>query len=200
MATRSVNEAYQGDGKDFARAPFSYYGGKTHASGIIWKLLGDVDSYVEPFMGSLGCLLQRPHYPFKTSRLETVNDIDGYVSNYWRAVKYDPESVVHHAQFPVSERDIQARHYWLVTQGKETIAKMHGDPEAFCAKTAGYWMYGKAAWIGRGFCEGRGPWKWGGPNGNARAKNAKQAWKDVFLTCTPLDKGCIVPMWISMRG
>jgi hypothetical protein len=43
-----------------------------------------------------------------------VNDIDGYVSNFWRAVQADPELVAHYADWPVNEVDLHARHRWLV--------------------------------------------------------------------------------------
>jgi DNA adenine methylase len=48
-----------------------------------------VPNYVEPFAGSLAVLLARPHAP----KIETVNDKDGLISNFWRAVKYAPDEV-----------------------------------------------------------------------------------------------------------
>lgn len=95
------------------KAPFPWFGGKSRASGIIWDALGDVANYVEPFAGSLAVLLARPAPP----RIETVNDKDAYVCNVWRALAKDPDQVAHHADWPVNETDLLARHRWLVEHG-----------------------------------------------------------------------------------
>ena len=66
---------------DALKAPFPWFGGKSRAAAIIWSRLGDVQTYNEPFAGSLAVLLARPHQP----RVETVNDLDCYLANFWRA-------------------------------------------------------------------------------------------------------------------
>jgi hypothetical protein len=71
------------------KAPFPWFGGKAIAAPIVWEGLGKVDNYVEPFFGSGAVLLQRPHKP----GIETVNDLDRYVANFWRAVQSDPDGV-----------------------------------------------------------------------------------------------------------
>jgi len=53
--------------------PFPYFGGKSKIADIVWKRLGDVPNYVEPFFGNGAVLLRRPHKP----GIETVNDKDG---------------------------------------------------------------------------------------------------------------------------
>src|SRR5690349_20613345 len=53
---------------DELRAPFAWFGGKRRVSPIVCPRFGDVDSYNEPFAGSLAVLLGRPHAP----RVETV--------------------------------------------------------------------------------------------------------------------------------
>lgn len=78
------------------KAPFPYFGGKSRIAHIVWERFGDVPNYVEPFAGSLAVLLSRPHEP----RIETVNDKDCYVANFWRALKNDPETVAHWADWP----------------------------------------------------------------------------------------------------
>ena len=67
-------------------APFPYFGGKSRAADVVWQALGDVDHYVEPFFGSGAVLLARP----APGGLETVNDKDGLLANFWRAVRADP--------------------------------------------------------------------------------------------------------------
>ena len=139
-------------------APFPYFGGKSRAAPEIWQRLGDVDSYVEPFCGSLAVLLARPHAP----RTETVNDMDRFLANFWRAVKAAPAEVAEWADWPVNEADLEARHYWLVTKGRDRLADVVGDPDGYDAKVAGWWVWGACAWIGSGWCSGEGPWRWDG--------------------------------------
>lgn len=95
-----------------AKAPFPWFGGKSRAAALIWERFGDVANYVEPFAGSLAVLLGRPTEP----RIETINDLDAMVSNFWRAVTAAPDQVAEHADWPVSEPDLHARHRWLLAQ------------------------------------------------------------------------------------
>ena len=83
------------------RAPFPYFGGKRRAASLVWEALGNVDHYVEPFCGSAAVLLARPH----VGRCETINDADGMVSNFWRAVKGAPDAVAAHCDWPVIEAE-----------------------------------------------------------------------------------------------
>lgn len=140
------------------RAPFPWFGGKAPVADEVWSRLGDVPNYVEPFAGSLAVLLSRPHAP----KTETVNDKDAFLANFWRAVKGDPEAVAHHADWPVNEADLHARHWWLLTEGAPRIARLNGTPDGYDAEVAGRWVWGACAWIGSGWCSGEGPWQWTG--------------------------------------
>jgi DNA adenine methylase len=133
------------------RAPFPWFGGKSRAAEIVWPRLGDVDSYNEPFAGSLAVLLARPHEP----RIETVNDLDAYLSNFWRALQADPEAVAYWADYPVNETDLHARHRWLVQSRKAiaSMARVKREPDYFDAKIAGWWVWGQCLWIGSGWCQ-----------------------------------------------
>ena len=95
------------------KAPFPWFGGKRKVATEVWSALGDVDNYVEPFAGSLAVLLERPTW--HKGSTSTVNDADRFVSNFWRALAADPEGVAAHADWPVNEADLEARHLWLVT-------------------------------------------------------------------------------------
>jgi hypothetical protein len=114
----------------------------------VWDRFGNVQNYVEPFAGSLAVLLGRPHEP----SVETVNDKDCYLANFWRAVAWDPKAVAHHADWPVNEADLHARHQWLVDQ-KDFQEKMKSDPRYFDPQIAGWWVWGISQWIGSGWCE-----------------------------------------------
>ena len=137
-------------------APFPWFGGKSKVAAPIWERLGPVSNYVEPFFGSGAVLLQRPQ-PFTGP--ETINDADGFVANAWRAIARDPEATATHADWPVNEVDLHARHAWLVGQRGDLTTRLMGDPEYFDAKIAGWWLWGICAWIGGGWCSGNGPWQ-----------------------------------------
>lgn len=134
-------------------APMPYFGGKRRVAEEVWRRFGNTPVYVEPFFGSGAILLARPHAP----KIETVNDIDCYVVNLWRAVAADPAGVAFHACNPVFEADLHARHLWLVNEGKRHIEKCITDPEYYDVKVAGWWVWGMGCWIGGGFCSGKGP-------------------------------------------
>jgi DNA adenine methylase len=130
------------------KAPFPWFGGKSRAADKIWPRFGDVPNYVEPFAGSLAVLLARPSAP----RVETVNDKDAYLANFWRALQADPEAVAHWADSPVNEADLHARHQWLVNQ-TAFIERMKVEPEYFDVRIAGWWVWGVCLWIGSGWCD-----------------------------------------------
>lgn len=130
------------------KSPFPWFGGKSRASNAVWLRFGDVQNYVEPFAGSLAVLLNRPHMP----RTETVNDIDCYLANFWRALRCDPEGVTAWADNPVNEADLHARHLWLLGRS-EFRERMKADPDYFDSKIAGWWVWGICQWIGSGWCD-----------------------------------------------
>lgn len=129
------------------RAPFPWFGGKSRVAHLVWEAFGDVPNYVEPFAGSLAVLLGRPSSP----RIETVNDVDCYLSNFWRAVQHAPDMVAKHADYPVCEVDLHARHQWLVDQ-VEFRERMKTEPTFYDPLVAGWWVWGICQWIGGGWC------------------------------------------------
>jgi hypothetical protein len=137
------------------KAPFPYFGGKSKVADRIWAALGDPVNYVEPFAGSLAVLLARPG---GAGKVETVNDYDGLLANAWRAMASNSEAVAFHADWPVNEADLHARHLWLVGQRDDLTARFMGDPNWYDARAAGWWVWGACAWIGSGWCSGAGPW------------------------------------------
>lgn len=132
------------------KAPFPYFGGKSRVAQIVWERLGDVANYIEPFCGSAAVLLGRPTEP----RIETINDADCYVANFWRATGHDPEAVAKWADWPVNEADLHSRHRWLVlsNEAREFREKIRTDPNHYDPKIAGWWAWGACCWIGSGWC------------------------------------------------
>jgi site-specific DNA-adenine methylase len=129
------------------KSPFPYFGGKSRVAPLVWDRFGDVQNYVEPFFGSGAVLLGRPTEP----GIETINDLDCMVANFWRALQHDPEAVADAADWPVNEACQHARHLWLSSQ-EEFRERMKVDPEYYDAKIAGWWVWGQSIWIGSGWC------------------------------------------------
>ena len=127
-------------------APFPWFGGKRKVAAEVWQRFGDVRNYVEPFFGWGAVLLGRPD----PQGNETINDLDGFVANFWRAVKQSPDEVAEWADNPVNENDLHARHVWLVRQRESLTHLVAGDPGYFDAKVAGWWVWGICCWIGSG--------------------------------------------------
>ena len=159
------------------KAPFPWFGGKRRVADVVWRALGDVDNYVEPFAGSLAVLLDRPRW--HTGNTETVNDADAFLSNFWRALAADPEEVAYWCDWPVNEADLEARHLWLVNEGRNRIASMFDDPEFYDAKVAGWWVWGINSWIGSGWCSGTGPWTAGSARTSATPHHVGDAGQGI---------------------
>lgn len=141
---------------DTIKAPFPYFGGKSLVAPLVWERFGNVRNYVEPFFGSGAVLLGRP-CPFEG--VETVNDLDGMLANFWRAVAQKSDETAAWADWPVNENDLTARHLWLVGQKESLQARLEADPDWCDPKIAGWWVWGACAWIGSGWCSGEGPWR-----------------------------------------
>ena len=129
------------------KAPFPYYGGKSRLAPVVWQAFGELDRYLEPFFGSGAVLLNAP----KPAKYEIVCDLSPHVSNFWRAVKADPEAVAHHAGYPTLHLDLHARHDWLVRWGEGKLNKLQTNPNYYNAKAAGWWAWGMSIWTGSGF-------------------------------------------------
>lgn len=130
------------------RAPFPYAGGKSKIAHVVWGALGNPRVYVEPFFGSGAVLLSRPH----DAGIETVNDFDGLLVHFWRAISLAPAEVARHADYPVSEIDLHARHRELVRRAAEVKAQLEADPRWCDPELAGWWVWGLSQWIGGGWC------------------------------------------------
>lgn len=156
------------------RAPFPYYGYKGQVSSDVWRLLGNVSNYVEPFAGSLAVLLQRPG---GAGKREVVNDRHGLLCNFWRSVKHAPEATAEHAVWVCSESDLHARNA-ACREALDTLTpRLEGDPEYYDAKLAGWWCYVQCLAIGEA-AYARGPWvRRGGllVNGGSEAQGIRRA-------------------------
>lgn len=69
--------------------PFGYYGGKFSHLDWLLPLLPECHHYCEPFAGSGAVLLNR-----KPSKVETYNDLDGEVVNFFRVLRSKKEKLI----------------------------------------------------------------------------------------------------------
>lgn len=132
------------------KAPFPWFGGKSRVADEVWARFGNVDNYIEPFCGSAAVLLARPHrlVPYQ---METVNDLDGCLINFYRAVAHDLDGVVEHANWPVMELDLHARNKAIIATREGLTERLRDDPEYYDSRLAGWWVWGINAWIGQGW-------------------------------------------------
>jgi len=140
---------------DIRQPIYPWFGSKRRVADVIWRAFGEVDNFVDPFFGTMSVLLCAP---WPADRTETVNDADGFVANAWRSIKYAPDETARHSDWIVSETDLEARHYWLVTEGREKLKTLLADPHGYDPEIAGWWLWGQCCWIGAGWCAGDGPW------------------------------------------
>lgn len=140
-------------------------GGKSKIADHVWRRFGKPKNFIDPFCFSNPILLRRPGGP---GPIETINDVNGFVANFWRAVQRDPEGVAVHADWPVNEVDLHARHWWMVTsaEARHKLDQVSKDPDAFDVRIAGWWAWGACCWIGSGWCDTP---EWSG-RANAAAK------------------------------
>jgi len=118
------------------RQLFPYIGGKYTVAPEINRRFGAIDTRIDAFTGSSSWILASP--PVKH---EIVNDLDGYVVNYLRAVKYAPDEVARHLDFPRAELELVARHHYIKEQLPELVARLGGDPEYYDPVIAARWAY-----------------------------------------------------------
>jgi DNA adenine methylase len=135
------------------KPPFPYFGSKRAVAPIIWKAFGKVSNYIEPFAGSLAVLLNNP----EPAKIETVNDINHFLSNFWRSVAYDPSGVAKYADYPVTEIDLHARHRWLVSAATDDFkTKLMADPNYYDIEIAGWWVWGIGASVPGNWMQNKG--------------------------------------------
>jgi len=118
------------------RQLFPYVGGKYLVATEINRRFDAIDTRIDAFTGSSSWILAS-----EPAKYEIVNDLDGYVVNYLRAVKYAPEEVARHLDFPRAELELVARHHYVRDKLPELVAKLGGDPDYCDPILAARWAY-----------------------------------------------------------
>ena len=152
IAAKTVEEITIPLDPKLMRAPYPYFGGKARCDKMIWTALGDVGNYIEPFGGSLAALLGRRDFNPLRPPLETVNEMDGYITNFWRSVAWDPDGVIRHSDWPVNEADLYSRNKYLIEQRASLTQKLDNDPAFYDSRIAGWWCWGLSSYIATGWC------------------------------------------------
>jgi len=75
-------------GRIHLRPPVAYYGGKQTLLPVILPLIPEHTRYVEPFLGG-GAV----YWSKEPSTVEIINDLDGFVINFYQVVKSDFEQL-----------------------------------------------------------------------------------------------------------
>lgn len=132
-------------------SPYPYFGGKARAAPLIWGLLGDPHNYVEPCFGSNAILLARPTWGGE--RVETINDVDNWVVNFWRAVQADPTGLATLvARQPIFETDLHAAHRLLRDLSDSLRDNLRISLDYYDLRLAALWIWGQCAWVGDNWC------------------------------------------------
>lgn len=96
------------------RIVFGWYGGKFNHLEWLLPLLPRTRQYCEPFSGSAAVLLNR-----EPSEVETYNDIDGEVVNFFRVLREEPEELTRAiALTPFSREEF----YWAIHGDRQTLS------------------------------------------------------------------------------
>lgn len=70
------------------RTPLTFYGGKQKLAAQIVALMPPHVAYLEPFAGGAAVLFAKP-----PAERETLNDVDGQIMRFWRALRDRPEQL-----------------------------------------------------------------------------------------------------------
>lgn len=135
------------------KIPAQYFGGKRRIASIIWKGFGNISNYLDPFCGGLSTLLLNPN----PCKIESINDIDCLLTNFWRAVSKEPEEVAKLCDIPINEIELHARHKRLLElKTSEFKQKMEDDVNFYDVGMAADWIYGQSISIGNNWLQSKG--------------------------------------------
>jgi DNA adenine methylase len=95
---------------------FGWYGGKFNHLSWLLPLLPEAHHYCEPFGGSAAVLLNRDPSP-----VETYNDIDGEVVNFFRVLRNHKDALIEAIGLtPFAREEL----YWAVSQTVEPLSEL----------------------------------------------------------------------------
>lgn len=119
-------------------SPFPTFGNKRAAASHIWRRFGRLGSYIEPFAGTASVAILSP---YGAVRHEVLNDLNGYICNFFRSLRDYPARTAAAADRPTSQIDLSAAAAELVDAAPMLVERMHADL-SFCEpRLAGLWVW-----------------------------------------------------------
>lgn len=152
LPERSVLEGLEGS-KNRTKMLLSYVGNKTRITPVIWRGLGRITRFTDPFAGSGSVYFTRPKEVDAYVKNVVMGDASGLVSNYLRAV-------VHHYDFLYGFFENHIHDEWRHAAAKKHVkeydlkaleAGLLSDPNWCDKNLAACWMLMLSASIMDGF-------------------------------------------------
>ena len=118
--------------------PFPYWGRKSAAVETVWRGLGRVNTYIEPFYGSGAVHLGSPYGP---AGREIINDANSFCANFQRAMRADPSQVARHGDRPTAQDDLTAAKEVLKACNPYLSEYVRSDILYYDVEIAGLWAW-----------------------------------------------------------
>lgn len=133
--------------------PFAWFGGKRQVASLVWRRLGKINSYAEPFAGGMAVGLACPYWQELNG--EIYNDADGLLVNCWRSIATHPAVVWANANRPHAEVELRSWGRWLREEvdQQRLVERLQNDPFYCDPKLAGIWLWGICASVSGGFVD-----------------------------------------------
>lgn len=126
------------------RTPLTYYGGKQKLAAQIVALMPPHAAYLEPFAGGAAVLFAKPR-----AARETLNDLDGTIMRFWRALRDQPEDLALAVELTPYSRDEWRHSRESVEDDVEAARRLLVNVDQSFAQSRGSWRPGQLSGCGR---------------------------------------------------
>ena len=126
------------------RTPLTYYGGKQKLAAQIVALMPSHTAYLEPFAGGAAVLFAKPRAP-----RETLNDLDGQIIRFWRALRDRPEELARAVELTPYSREEWGASREPSTDDVEAARRLLVNVDQSFAQSRGSWRPGQLTGCGR---------------------------------------------------
>lgn len=123
---------------DLMRPPVNYVGRKIKPASIIWQRLGKVRTFIDPCCGSAAVPLMSP---FGAPDREILNDINGFVCNFHRAMRNHPRELAAAADRPTLHQDFGPARALLRKVEPDLTERQFEDLDYCDIELAGLWAW-----------------------------------------------------------
>jgi DNA adenine methylase len=126
------------------RTPLTYYGGKQKLAAQIVALMPRHVAYLEPFAGGAAVLFTKP-----PAERETLNDIDGQIMRFWRALRDRPEDLAAAVELTPYSREEWGQSRKPADDDVEAARRLLVNVDQSFAQSRGSWRPGQLTGCGR---------------------------------------------------